>query len=299
MNIVTRSVPMAGVVCAAVAATALTPVSPTMLPIQPQVRSVALTSIADDLAGVAAGSVPFIDFTDGHLELLPLGPTLDLFGLGGVHLNSVVDFIGLGDAPVGGLLTGLVDGLGLGDDSFVQLADGLGLGGMHLNAFASILQLVGENVPALGSLTFGGLVDGVGLGQVQIGAILTDLGGGGLITELLNALGTIPGLGGLTTVDSLLTLVGLDDAPVLAGLEGLLNDPNIPLGGETIDQLLAGLGIGDTTLDQLLGSGSSSLLDALDLGSVDDLLSGTGVDNATIDDLLNGLDLFDHYLISF
>ncbi|MGV0746903.1 hypothetical protein [Mycolicibacter heraklionensis] len=284
-----------------------------------------------------------------------LNGLVDGLGLDSVTLGDVVDGLGLGGQNVGALALGLVDGLGLGGVTLDQLVSGLGFGDMELKDLAPILTALGSAVPGLNHVTFGDVVSGLGMSNVQLSTILTDLGGNAIfLNTLLGWVGVIPGLNNITTLGGLLELAGLTNAAIFPGVVNLLTDPAAGVGGislssaldvlgldgVTLNQLLptlplnmsvagllGGLGLDDTTLGDLLGSGlipsaatvgglvdslglSSTTLDSLIAGltgsglsllndSLNDLLSNVGVDDATIDDLLTGLGLYDHALFSF
>ncbi|OBG35585.1 hypothetical protein [Mycolicibacter heraklionensis] len=284
-----------------------------------------------------------------------LNGLVDGLGLDSVTLDGLVDGLGLGGLNVGALALGLVDGLGLGGVTLDQLVTGLGFGDMELKDLAPILTALGSAVPGLNNVTFGDVVSGLGMSNVQLSTILTDLGGNAIfLNTLLGWVGVIPGLNNITTLGGLLELAGLTNAAVFPGVVNLLTDPAAGVGGislssaldvlgldgVTLNQLLptlplnmsvasllGGLGLDDSTLGDLLGSGlipsgatvgglvdslglSSTTLDSLIAGlngsglsllndSLNDLLTNVGVDDATIGDLLTGLGLYDHALFSF
>ncbi|OBJ30055.1 MULTISPECIES: hypothetical protein [Mycolicibacter] len=284
-----------------------------------------------------------------------LNGLVDGLGLDSVTLGGLVDGLGLGGLNVGALALGLVDGLGLGGVTLDQLVTGLGFGDMELKDLAPILTALGSAVPGLNNVTFGDVVSGLGMSNVQLSTILTDLGGNAIfLNTLLGWVGVIPGLNNITTLGGLLELAGLTNAAVFPGVVNLLTDPAAGVGGislssaldvlgldgVTLNQLLptlplnmsvasllGGLGLDDSTLGDLLGSGlipsgatvgglvdslglSSTTLDSLIAGlngsglsllndSLNDLLTNVGVDDATIADLLTGLGLYDHALFSF
>nr|WP_046284255.1 hypothetical protein [Mycobacterium sp. UM_NZ2] len=284
-----------------------------------------------------------------------LNGLVDGLGLDSVTLGGLVDGLGLGGLNVGALALGLVDGLGLGGVTLDQLVTGLGFGDMELKDLAPILTALGSAVPGLNNVTFGDVVSGLGMSNVQLSTILTDLGGNAIfLNTLLGWVGVIPGLNNITTLGGLLELAGLTNAAVFPGVVNLLTDPAAGVGGislssaldvlgldgVTLNQLLptlplnmsvasllGGLGLDDSTLGDLLGSGlipsgatvgglvdslglSSTTLDSLIAGlngsglsllndSLNDLLTNVGVDDATIGDLLTGLGLYDHALFSF
>jgi hypothetical protein len=152
----------------------------------------AITSdVAGNLAGLsgdaaaAASTVPFIDFSDGTIQIAPIGPTLDLLGLGGVQLSALVDFIGLGGHQLGDVLNGLVGGLGLSAVTVSDVVNDLDL------SDAQVAPLLTGLVHGMGmdDLTVGQLLDAVGVGDQHLAPLLSSLVDGlGLQNITLNQL---------------------------------------------------------------------------------------------------------------
>jgi len=231
----------------------------------------------------------------------------------GVDLGSLLNQLGLGNLDLGGLLSALGlsnEGLGtlLGDPTLSSLLGDLGLGNLGLGSF-SLTSILGDlgldgNVN-LDSLSLDSVLSDFGLNpdiSVLNDSLSTVLSDTGLLSGVLTDLNsTIAGI--LTDIPGVSTLLGplLDSLLTSGNLETALSSVTVGdllgvTGGDSLTDLLAGLGIGDITPTGLTVGGLLS-----DLGfssgtgalTLDGLLSDLGVGDSGITTLLNTVNLGD------
>lgn len=203
--------------------------------------------------------------------------------------TTVGDFLtSLGFNPtLTDMVTGLLDGMGLGDVTLNQLLSDWGLDNVTAS---SVIDQLGFNdlyvVPILNALGFNNLdldtvVDRLGL-DVTINQLLTNIG-----LDQVHLDSVINSLFGDITMGPILNGLGLNDVTLNDVIESLLGEVNVgklltDLGLNTNDlntvvtEFLDGIGWGDTTINSLLGDLGIAGLD------VNTLLSNLGLDDLDI-----------------
>jgi hypothetical protein len=200
-----------------------------------------------------------------------------------INLTSLIDALGLGNTPLTDLdLSSLLSQIGLGDLNLGTLFGDLGLSTKGLG------DLLGD--PTLGALLndlgLGGLTsaDGLGLGSFSLTDLLTDLGlnsslGNVTLTQVLDALGLNTDVGSLSLTGLISDLFsGLDVGKV--GLGTLLGDLNLisPLAADLNSVLSTLLGPEQTLINDAL-----ALIPPINTLSIDNLVSTTGLTTALND----------------
>ncbi len=239
-----------------------------------------------DLADNVLDSITGDDTVGGLLVKV-----LDALDLGQRTPVELISETPLGDQTVGGMSTLLLDLLGVGRQTPVELADAIGVGQLSLgNLVPDILDALnlGGKTPldlldqaGVGSQSLGhvlaGFLNGAGLSNTTFGDVITDAGLKDMtIGDIVEAIRTNPN-------DPSTSLANVSLGTILSNL-GFSNTSTTGQGGITLGDLIKASG-GTYSFGKLV---DNSLMDQLGDQTVGSVLAGQGLGNQSLEELLKG-----------